>query len=226
MGKVYDLPFSPSIGIGENMSGKFRGDRLGELMAEREISQSELARRVGVTQATVWKLLNSSMSGTRYLHKIAAELGTSPAYLMGESEELAGGNARSGEILEIEEFTLAELELEGASEGKLRPFPRAWLEQLTTGPADRLCVVRALGDAMTPTIQSTDSVFIDRSITSPSVSDELFAIRLAGVVSIRRLRPRGAELVIMSDRAEIRDDQARVSEIEILGRVAAIVRNT
>lgn len=56
------------------------------MMAEREISQSELARRVGVSQQTIFKLATGQTLNSRYLHLIARELGTTPAYLAGETE--------------------------------------------------------------------------------------------------------------------------------------------
>lgn len=61
--------------------------RLREIMANRELSQSELARRVGVSQATIYKLLTGESFGSRHLHRIARELGTTPAYLTGETDD-------------------------------------------------------------------------------------------------------------------------------------------
>jgi transcriptional regulator with XRE-family HTH domain len=55
-------------------------DRLG-------ISQSELARRVGVAQPTIYKLLHSAKKGSTKLHLIARELQTTPAYLSGETDD-------------------------------------------------------------------------------------------------------------------------------------------
>jgi len=60
--------------------------RLQERMEAREISQSELARRVGVTQATIYRLVAGKAYGTTHIHKIARELDTSPAYLNGETD--------------------------------------------------------------------------------------------------------------------------------------------
>jgi transcriptional regulator with XRE-family HTH domain len=62
-------------------------ERLRDQMALRDLSQSELARRVGVTQATIFKLLIGESYGTKHLHKIARELGTTPAYLTGETDD-------------------------------------------------------------------------------------------------------------------------------------------
>jgi transcriptional regulator with XRE-family HTH domain len=61
--------------------------RLRAVMAEREVSQSELARRVGVSQQTIFKLTTGQSLNSRYLHQIARELGTTPAYLSGETTD-------------------------------------------------------------------------------------------------------------------------------------------
>lgn len=66
-----------------------RVDRLRSLMADQGLSQSELARRVGVTQATIYKLVSGRGYGSKYLHLIARELSTSPAYLTGEIDNPA-----------------------------------------------------------------------------------------------------------------------------------------
>lgn len=50
-------------------------------------SQAELARRVGVSQPTIFKLIHQSKKGSAHLHRIARELGTTPAYLSGETDD-------------------------------------------------------------------------------------------------------------------------------------------
>lgn len=67
----------------------FRSDRLDALMKELGLSQSELARRVGVSQSTIWKLLNgdSGQQGTKFVHKIAHEVSTTSAFLMDETDD-------------------------------------------------------------------------------------------------------------------------------------------
>ncbi|MBD8548027.1 helix-turn-helix domain-containing protein [Sphingomonas sp. CFBP 8760] len=65
----------------------FNGDRLRNLMATRGLSQSELARRVGVSQTTIAKLVAGRGYGSKHLHRIARELRTTPAYLTGEIDD-------------------------------------------------------------------------------------------------------------------------------------------
>lgn len=69
------------------LASMFDGDRMRELMASRDISQSALARMVGVSQTTIAKLVLGKGYGSKYLHRIARELGTSPAYLSGETDD-------------------------------------------------------------------------------------------------------------------------------------------
>lgn len=65
----------------------FDGSRLRDLMEARGLSQSALARRVGVSQTTIAKLVLSKGYGSKHLHKIARELDTTPAYLAGEIDD-------------------------------------------------------------------------------------------------------------------------------------------
>lgn len=63
------------------------GDRIASRMREAGLSQAELARRVGVSQPTIFKLIHSNKKGSTHMHVIARELGTTPAYLMGETDD-------------------------------------------------------------------------------------------------------------------------------------------
>lgn len=65
------------------------GERIELRRAEIGISQSELARRVGVRQSTMNSLINGDSRTSRSIVKIAQVLNTSPAYLMGETDDPA-----------------------------------------------------------------------------------------------------------------------------------------
>ncbi len=51
------------------------------------MSQSELARRVSITQGTVAGLISGKARSSTHLHKIARELGTTAAFLEGETDD-------------------------------------------------------------------------------------------------------------------------------------------
>jgi transcriptional regulator with XRE-family HTH domain len=51
------------------------------------MSQSELARRVKLNQSTIAGLITGKARSSAHLHRIARELGTTPAYLTGETDD-------------------------------------------------------------------------------------------------------------------------------------------
>lgn len=67
--------------------------RFRQMLDNRGLSQSELARRVGISQTSVAKLASGSGYGSKYIHRIARELGTTPEYLMGETDNPHEGAA-------------------------------------------------------------------------------------------------------------------------------------
>lgn len=68
-------------------SSVFDGERLRAQMAQAGISQAELARRVGVSQQAIARLASGTSQGSRHIHRIARELGTTPAYLSCETDD-------------------------------------------------------------------------------------------------------------------------------------------
>lgn len=69
------------------MRGMLIPERLRDMMEKRGLSQSELGRRVGVSQATIYKLVTGVSYGSKHLHLIARALETTPAYLTGETDD-------------------------------------------------------------------------------------------------------------------------------------------
>lgn len=51
------------------------------------LSQAELARRVGLSQPTIYNLIHKGKKGSTKLHVIARVLRTTPAYLTGETDD-------------------------------------------------------------------------------------------------------------------------------------------
>jgi transcriptional regulator with XRE-family HTH domain len=62
-------------------------ERLRNQMKAQGLSQAALARRVGISQQSIGRLVSGESFGSRYLHKIARELHTTAAYLSGETDD-------------------------------------------------------------------------------------------------------------------------------------------
>lgn len=215
-------------------------DRLQERLEARGISQNELARRVGVSQPTIWKILAGRTQATAHLRKIARVLETSEEYLLGESnapgvavtERPQSDECADPDLVEIDMIDLSygmgggtfldsdHVEVEKVS------FSRSWIRQFTSSPPQFLASTRGIGDSMMPTIHDRDVVIIDKSQKriDMSLGDKIWAIVYGGVGMIKRLRPQPDGTVkISSDNQLIRDELATDGDLFIVGRVIAKV---
>lgn len=83
---------------------------------------------------------------------------------------------------------------------------------------DRLTCVRAVGNAMEPTIHDGDLVAVDAGRTDP-VNGEAFAVRTEARLVIRRLRQQGGRWLLTSDK-RTHPPQDLIEDDRILGQVA------
>lgn len=220
----------------------FRGDRLDSLMREKGISQSELARLVGISQTSIWKLTQPGSQGSKHTHKIAAILGTTSEYLMDETDDPSspppGGHKGPGlaqpqekqDVVELQQFDLAyglgstfihDVPVTGVA----RSFSRAWLRQFTDSPISNLFWANGIGDSMMPTIQDADDVLVDTAQRTPLIWDKIWALEMGGMGMIKRLRPTkdGTGMRLLSDGGQP-EEVAYDGELNVIGRVVAIAR--
>lgn len=86
------------------MCGVTVGARIkARIKAIEGMSQSELARRVGITQGTIAALISGRSRSSTYLHQIARELRTTPSYLSGETDD-PGADVPSAPDLSYDEL--------------------------------------------------------------------------------------------------------------------------
>jgi phage repressor protein C with HTH and peptisase S24 domain len=216
------------------------GERIKARMSALGISQGELARRVGIKQPSIHALVSGeNKRGSAHLHRIARELGTTPAYLSGETDDATEGALPAPKAQDIAEQLDAVLIPEvqvGLSMGggsvledwpvvQMVPFSRAWLRGLTASSADHLMVARGDGDSMMPTILDQDLVIIDRAQATPKQQDRIWALTYGGWGMIKRLRslPDGS-LQINSDNSTVSPITAYEGEAQVIGRVVGVVR--
>ena len=84
------------------------GQRIEDRRRALGVSQSELARRVGMPQSSYNSLVNSDVRSTKYLHRLARELQTTPDYLMADTDD-PGEGAPDGTILSADQRELLDL---------------------------------------------------------------------------------------------------------------------
>lgn len=209
------------------------------LLEQMGLSQSELARRVGVTQGAIAKIVSKNPSGSSHLHAIARELGTSPAFLLGETDDPSEGAIAIPSARDVADqldaVLLPEVEVSYSMGGgadiddwpvvRRVPFSRSWLRNLTSSPPSDLVVARGEGDSMQPTIWDQDLVIIDRGQNTMRQQDRIWAVAYGGFGMIKRLRqlPDGT-LQINSDNQAVSPIMASEGEAFLIGRVCGVIR--
>lgn len=222
------------------------GDRLSERLAAAEKTQADLARAIGVTPQAVSKMVRGPTTDTSKLYQIARFLGTTPEYLSGETDDpeddvfrkvfpgaiqLADADEYPDDpdVVEIDQidlkFGLGGTYIDGPVDSQKRVFSRDWIEQITKAPPRLLTWTVGDGDSMEPTIRSGEVILIDRSQTSPTTGDGIWACAYGEVGIVKRLRPRPDGTVdILSDNPLVPPDRATDGELYVIGRVVAVVR--
>ena len=207
-------------------------------MEALEMSQTELARRVGLSQPSIYALLNRNKGGSRHLHKIARELGTTPGYLNGETDDPSEGAIPTptantiAEQMDAVMVPMIDLSFsmgaglvidDGAIVGEY-PFSREWLRSRISGRVEDVMLITGEGDSMSPTIMSGDVLLVDRAQRTVRQQDQIWAIAMHDVGMIKRLRKQRHGYAILSDNPAVPIDHAVDGEMQIVGRVISIQR--
>ncbi len=219
-----------------------KGDRIEGRLEERGWSQAQLARRIGVSQQTIWKLVNGASNTTKHLRQIARELGTSEEYLLGETDDPTPQLGEKqlawrGPPSDVPDGTVMIPQLDiGYSMGggsvftdyeqtAMIPFPREWLRPLIGGTFGDIFVARGEGDSMMPTILDSDVVIIDTAQKTIVKQDRLWCLNYGELGMIKRVRmqPDGGALII-SDNPAVENFTAYDGEVQAIGRVIWIGR--
>ncbi|RYF11169.1 MAG: XRE family transcriptional regulator [Oxalobacteraceae bacterium] len=119
------------------------GRRIEELRIAAGLSQAELARRVGVRQSTMNSLINGDSRSSRSIVQIARELGTTAAYLIGDTDDPRSDAPPARLRPVVQHITMqvalpSENALSDMFEGQLQAFDRLKGAELARALAKRL----------------------------------------------------------------------------------------
>ncbi len=214
-------------------------DRLNARISERGTSQSKLAKRLGISQSAIAHLVSGRSHSSTHLHRIAAELGTTPAYLTGETDDPDEGAlliptptviAEQLGMRMIPDVDMA-YSLGGGSivadyvAEKQVAFPQAWLDHAVRGRPCDVFLTRGDGDSMLPTILDGDVVLVNRAERVIDRQDRIWALGYGELAQIKRVRrlPSGM-FQLNSDNPVVSPIEACENELHVVGRVVWIGR--
>lgn len=221
----------------ENM--KTLPERMAARMKELDITQSALARMVGVSQPTVSAIFHGGTQRSKYLRSIAIALETTEAWLLGETEDPnlgATSSADSDILAEKLGLTLVPEFDEGYAMGAgsfldvsertgSRAFDTNWLRSISEGNLAKIFVARGDGDSMEPTLHDGDIVLIDGAQNRINKAERIWAVMYGGLRLIKRVRSLpGDQFELMSDNPNVRSILIPKDEMHVVGRVIWIGR--
>lgn len=115
--------------------------------------------------------------------------------------------------------------LDGPVKERIRYFPREWLRQFTKAPPEKLAWVQGMGDSMAPTLLDSDTLLLDLSIETLTMSDQIWALAYHQLGMVKRLRPsKDGGLRLLSDNPAVPEETAYDGEAVLIGRIVAFLR--
>lgn len=214
-------------------------DRLKAIMIERDVSQSELARRVGVTQGAIQQIVSGRTQQSKIEPDIAGQLGVSLAWLRGKSDDRFAGNSSPPDDISYDlanTVQIPEIDIGYAMGGgtyldaepevvAYRTIDRSLITGITRSSTEMLFMAKGIGDSMVPTLLDNDAIIVDRSHRSINQQDRVWAVAYGELGMIKRIRrlPNGS-FKIISDNPAVADFDAAADELHVIGRVIFVGR--
>lgn len=204
-------------------------ERITRLVAETGRSERQISiAATGKPDALKDIRRNREPSWTR-AEGLARELGCSPAYLLGESDQRYA-NGDEDFYVPVRQFSQATLSAgPGAvvehefETGELK-FRRKWLGRVTNSSPERLVVLPVRGDSMYPTICDGDVVMVDLG-QREVVSTRIYALRQFDGLKVKRLnRSPDGGVIIKSDNP-YESEYLMDGDVEIVGRAIWLGRS-
>lgn len=99
-------------------------------------------------------------------------------------------------------------------------FDSMFLKQMTSAPAQALCILRVKGHSMEPTLLDDDQVLVDRSKTNLSY-DGLFVLRFDDALHVKRIgrSVKPGHVMVISDHPSYPALDIRKEDLSVVGRV-------
>lgn len=187
-------------------------ERLTALMAEKGLSQAELARMIGVKQPSIFKILSGQTLNPKNILEIAAALNVDPhwlktgegdpdpSYRIVEVSEPQNPNTVRIDILDVEASAGNGAYLSPTEQGLLsQEFDLTFFrQQFGRADAKHLKLITVKGDSMAPTLESGDLLYVDIS-ENYFAADGLYVFTFDGQTFIKRLQKVGKEMLVISD---------------------------
>lgn len=186
--------------------------RLTNLLDENRLSVNAFAKKVGVSQQAIGKIVRGETLNPKNILEIAAALNVDPhwlktgdgdpdpSYRIVEVSEPQNPNTVRIDILDVEASAGNGAYLNPTEQGLLsQEFDLTFFrQQFGRADAKHLKLITVKGDSMSPTLESGDLLYVDIS-ENYFAADGLYVFTFDGQTFIKRLQKVGKEMLVISD---------------------------
>lgn len=162
---------------------------LQQIMEERGISQTELARQIGVTRPSINGWLNGSVPSEGNLEVLCKFLNVEPSFLKyGISTNVDDDNDVTVNVPAMDRKpTAAANETDGNRGVVGMRFSKEWLNSRSQTKVDTIRVFNMTGSSMSPTFEEGDLLIVDTSVNQ-IISNGIYILRQLGEDVVRRIQ--------------------------------------
>lgn len=212
-------------------------ERLKEAMKEGNVSQGELARRIGISQPAVWRMVNGSSKTSKKLVQIAKYLGVEPEWLE------SGKGKKRKDLLEnksqMSDVVISAIDLKHFTETPAQITERA--RAVTTITLNEDVALRLLGkrvpeavglvampnDGMDKTYPQGSLLFVDFTVIEVNES-AVYAFTTDGVFDVCCLEPDGDVINLFPEHERYRNKVKKEivkDNVFVIGKVISSLNN-
>ena len=162
---------------------------LQQIMEERGISQTELARQIGVTRPSINGWLNGSVPSEGNLEVLCKFLNVEPSFLKyGVSTNVDDDDAVTINVAAMDRKPTASANETDGNRGVVGiRFSKEWLNSRSQTKVDSIRVFNMTGSSMTPTFEEGDLLIVDTSVNQVT-SNGIYILRQLGENVVRRIQ--------------------------------------
>ena len=186
--------------------------RLTNLLDENRLSVNAFAKKVGVSQQAIGKIVRGETLNPKNILEIATALNVdphwlktgegdpNPSYRIVEVSEPQNPNTVRIDILDVEASAGNGAYLSPTEQGLLsQEFDLTFFrQQFGRADAKHLKLITVKGDSMSPTLESGDLLYVDIA-ENYFAADGLYVFTFDGQTFIKRLQKVGKEMFVISD---------------------------
>ncbi len=162
---------------------------LQQIMEERGISQTELARQIGVTRPSINGWLNGSVPSEGNLEALCKFLNVEPSFLKyGISTNVDDDDDVTVNVPAMDRKPTATANETDGNRGVVgMRFSKEWLNSRSQTKVDTIRVFNMTGSSMSPTFEEGDLLIVDTSVNQ-IISNGIYILRQLGEDVVRRIQ--------------------------------------